>query len=176
VAVDVDLEVQMAADGTGVSGLADGADTLAGPDAIAALDRRRANHVGVEVAALLALAVDQQEVAVEDGVIARAQHAAGRDSDQGRTARGDDVEAFVGAASTARRAEFADGTPRPVRPRDREDVGVERRCAVALGDSGRRRRDERDEDNQDEKERALQWCSITRSTMLYSFASSAVMK
>ena len=27
-----------------------------------------------------------------------------------------------------------------------------------------------------EKERALQWCSMTRSTMLYSFASSAVMK
>ena len=29
---------------------------------------------------------------------------------------------------------------------------------------------------QDEESGALQWCSMTRSTMLYSFASSALMK
>ncbi len=38
--LDVDLEVEVAADGAGVAGLADGADSLAGPDALAALDQR----------------------------------------------------------------------------------------------------------------------------------------
>jgi hypothetical protein len=50
----VDLEVQVAADGAGVAGLADRADSLAGPDAVATVDGRRANQVGVEVAAVLA--------------------------------------------------------------------------------------------------------------------------
>lgn len=58
-AVDMNLEVQMAADGAGVSGLAHSTDSLACPNPIAALDRRGADHVSVEVGALLALAVDQ---------------------------------------------------------------------------------------------------------------------
>ena len=66
-AVDVDLEVEVAADRAGIARLTDGADSLAGPDALAAVDERRAGHVGVEVAAVLAFAVDQQVVAVEDG-------------------------------------------------------------------------------------------------------------
>jgi hypothetical protein len=175
VAVDVDLEVEVAADGASVAGLADRADSLARPDALAAVDEGRANHVGVEVAAVLALTVDQQIVAVEDRVIARAQHATRHRRDQGRPAGGDDVEAFVGAAAVARRAELADRSARPVRAVDREDVVEELGRAIAAGGTGSRGRD-RDEEKKNEKERALQWCSMTRSTMLYSFASSAVMK
>jgi hypothetical protein len=33
-----------------------------------------------------------------------------------------------------------------------------------------------DRGKENENEEALQWCSMTRSTMLYSFASSALMK
>jgi hypothetical protein len=176
VALDVDLEVEVAAAGAGVAGLADGADSLAGPDIVAAVDSGRSDQVGVEVAALLAQAVDQQVVAVEDRVIADPQHPAGRRGDQGRTTGGDDVESFVDATTAARRAEFADGAARPVRAVNREDVGVERRRAVESGDRGRGRRDKRGEKNEGEKERTLQWCSMTRSTMLYSFASSALIK
>jgi hypothetical protein len=38
----MDLEVEVAADGTGVAGLADGAYSLAGPDSVAVVDGRRA--------------------------------------------------------------------------------------------------------------------------------------
>jgi hypothetical protein len=172
----VDLEVEVAADGAGVAGLADRADSLAGPDPIAAVDEGRSDQVGVEVAAVLALAVDQQVVAVEDRVIADPQNAAGRRGDKGRAAGGDDVEAFVGAAAVAGGAELADRAAGPVRAIDREDVVVERSRAVAGRCCGCSRRDERSEQYQGEKERALQWCSMTRSTMLYSFASSALMK
>jgi hypothetical protein len=175
-APDVDLEMEVAADGAGVAGLADGADSLAGPDTIVAVDSGRADQVGVEVAALLALAVDQQVVAVESRVVAPAQHAAGRSGDQGRAAGGDDVEAFVAAATVAGGAELADRAAGPVRAVDREDVGVERRRAVMRRDRSRGRRDERGEKYDGEKQRTLQWCSMTRSTMLYSFASSALMK
>jgi hypothetical protein len=172
----VDLEVEVAADGAGVAGLADGADPLAGPDAVAAPDCGGANQVGVEVAAVLALAVDQQVVAVEDRVVADAQDPAGRDGDQGRAAGGDDVEAFVAAAAAARRSELADEAAGPVRPLDREDVVIEDRRTVMAGALGRRRRGSDSKKNEEKKERALQWCSMTRSTMLYSFASSALMK
>src|SRR4029077_20735743 len=104
----------MTTDGAGVAGLPDGTDSLPGPDAVAAVNYGGADHVGVEVAALLALTMNQQVVAVEDGVVAGAQHPAGHGRDEGRTAGGDDVEAFVGAAAAARRAEFADEAPRPV--------------------------------------------------------------
>jgi hypothetical protein len=94
--------------------------------------------VGVEVAAPLALAVDRQVVAVEDGVEAGAGHAAGRDGDQGRAATGNDVEAFVPAPAAARRAELADRAARPMRAVDREDVGAELDSAGAAGRSARR--------------------------------------
>lgn len=175
-AVDVDLEVELAADAAGVAGLADPTDVLAGPDALAAMDGGGGDHVGVEVAALLALAVDQEVVAVEDRVIARAQHAAGRGGGERRGAAGDDVEAFVDAgAAFARGAEFADVAARPVRALNREDVGLELGRPVAI-DLRRRAGNQDDEQGEAEEEKAPQWCSMTRSTMLYSFASSAVMK
>jgi len=173
--VDVDLEVEVAADGAGVAGSADAADALAGPDALAAVDRGGTDQVGVEVAALLALTVDQQVVAVEDRVIAGAQNAAGRRGDQRRAAGGDDVEALMPAAAAARGAELADVATRPVRAPDREDVRVERSGTVVAGLGDRRRR-ESGKQNQADEGKAPQWCSMTRSTMLYSFASSAVMK
>jgi hypothetical protein len=63
-----------------------------------------------------------------------------------------------------------------VRALDREDVGVEGGGAVAIGRSGDGGRGEHCEESESEEERALQWCSMTRSTRLYSFASSALMK
>jgi hypothetical protein len=65
-----------------------------------------------------------------------------------------------------------------VRALDREDVTVIGDAAVAAGDLGGGGRGESRKQGE-EAERlggALQWCSITRSTMLYSFASSALMK
>jgi hypothetical protein len=130
--VDVDLEVEMAADAGRVAGLPHRADPLALPDALASMDQSRPPHVSVEVAAVLAFAVDQQVVPVEDRVT--------------------------------------------VRRLDREDVAVVGNAAVAAGDLGRSGRGERRQKQEAEEERALQWCSMTRSTMLYSFASSALMK
>lgn len=188
-AVGVDLEVEVAADGAGVAGCADGADALAGPDSVATLDRRRPGEVGVEVDPALALAVDLQVVAVEDGVVAAARHPAGRGGDERRAAGGDNVEALMRAAAAARGAELADRAPRRVRAVDREDVGEELRAARRPHPCRGRARPCRDNEEQGENEpceglcgersgaeAAAQWCSITRSTMLYSFASSALMK
>jgi hypothetical protein len=132
--------------------------------------------VGVEVAALLALAVDFQVVAVEDRVVAGAKNLAGGGGDQFGPAGGEDVEAFVDAAAVARSAELADGAAFAVRSLDREDVGVEGLGPVGAGDAGGGRRRQRRQQDEGEKGRALQWCSMTRSTMLYSLASSALMK
>jgi hypothetical protein len=175
-AVDVDLEVEVAADGGGVAGLADLAHSLAGPDSVAALDEGGAGHVGEEVAAVLAFAVDQQVVAVEHRVVAPAQDTAVAHGDERRAAGGDDVEAFVSAPTAARRAELADIAATAVRPLDREDVVVVGGTAVAVGDAGGGRCGERRKEKESEEGRATQWCSMTRSTMLYSFASSALMK
>jgi hypothetical protein len=128
-AVDVDLEVEVAADRAGVAGLAYRADPLSGPDAIAVVNGRRTTEVGVEIAAVLALAVDEDVVAVEDRVVAAALHAAGRDGNQRCAAAGDDVEALVRPPAAAWRAEFADGATGPVRTPDREDVAEIRRAA-----------------------------------------------
>jgi hypothetical protein len=174
--VDVDLEVEVATDGDRVAGLADGGDPLALPDALAAMDQGRARQVGVEVAAALPFAVDQDVVAVEDRVIAGAQDAAIGDRDQLGAAGGDDVEALVGAAAGARRAELADRAADAVGALDREDVAVEGDAAVAAGDAGRSRCRQRGQKDEGEKGGALQWCSMTRSTILYSTASSALMK
>ncbi len=168
--------MEVAADRDRVAGLPHRAYSLARVDAIASFWQGRAGQVGVEVAAIFAFAVNEEVVAVEDGVVAGAQDAAVAYRDQRRVAGGDDVEALVGATAAARGAEFADRATRPVRAVDREDVGIERRCAIAARNGGRRRGDQRNEENEAEKGRALQWCSITRSTRLYSFASSALMK
>lgn len=177
--MDVDLEVEVATDGDRVAGLPHGADALALEDAPAAVDEGGPDEVGVEVATVLAFAVDQEVVAVEDGVVARAQDAAVADGDQRRAATGDDVEAFMGATARARGAVGADVAARPVRGLDREDMAVVGDAAVAAGDLGGSRRPERREEEKEEEKGPLQrrqWCSITRSTMLYSFASSALMK
>jgi hypothetical protein len=126
----VDLEVKVAADRDRVAGLPDGADSLAGIDAIASRDQRRARHVSVEVGTILAFAVDQQVVAVEDWVIAGSQHGAVAHGDERRVAGGDDVEALVGAAAVAGGAEFPYGAAGAVGTVDRKDVAV-------IGDSTR---------------------------------------
>jgi hypothetical protein len=173
--VDVDLEVEVAADADRVAGLPHRAHSLSLPDPLALLHQRRSRQVGVEVAALLAFAVDQQVVAVEDGVVTGPQDPAIGDRDQLGPAGGDDVKALVGAAAAAGCAEFADGTTGSVRALDREDVAVVGNGTDRAGDAGRGR-GQGEEDDEDEKGRALQWCSMTRSTMLYSTASSALMK
>jgi hypothetical protein len=126
----VDLEVQVAADRDRVAGLPHRADSLAGEDALAAVDQRRARHVGVEVGAVLVFAVDQQVVAVEDRVIAAPQHLAVADRYQRRVAGGEDVETLMGAAAAAGGAEFADRAAGAVRALDREDVAVVGEAAV----------------------------------------------
>jgi hypothetical protein len=123
-AVDVDLEVEMAADRDRVAGLPHCADSLTGVDALAAVDQGRSWHVGVEVGAVLSFAVDQEVVTVEDRVVAGAQNAAVADGDERRAAGGDDVEALVGAAAAAGGAEFSDRAAGAVRAQDGEDVAV----------------------------------------------------
>jgi hypothetical protein len=172
----MDLEVEVAADADRVAGPADLADPLALEDALAPANRGRVGQMGVEVAAALALAVDQQVVAVEDRVVAAPQHAAVADGDQLGAASRDDVEAFVAAAAGARRAELTDVAADTVGALDREDVPVIGGAAAGAGDPCRGRCDENREEKESEKGGALQWCSMTRSTMLYSFASSALMK
>jgi hypothetical protein len=176
VAVDVDLEMEVAADRDRVTGLAHRADPLTGEDALTAAHEGPVRHMGVEVAAVLAFAVDQDVVAVENRVIPRAQDPAVANGDQRRPAGGDDVEAFVAAAAAAWRAEFADRAAGPVRALDREDVAVVLDTAIAMGDPGGSGCGKDRKQEEGEEDRALQWCSMTRSTMLYSFASSALMK
>jgi hypothetical protein len=135
--VHVDLEVEVTADGAGIAGLADEANGLAGPDALTAVDQGGLGHVGVEVGAVLAFAVDQEVVAVEDRVIAGPQDLAAPDRYQRRAAGGDDVKALVGAAAIAGGTEFADRAAGAVRTLDGEDVAVVGGRTVAIGDSGR---------------------------------------
>ena len=124
-AVFVDLEVEVAADGAGVAGLAHRANPLTRPDTVAAINGGRAGQVGVEVGTLLTLAVEQQIVAVEDRVVAGAPHAAGCSGHQRGAARGNDVEAFVDATAAAGCAEFTDIAAGPVRAVDRGNVVAE---------------------------------------------------
>jgi hypothetical protein len=143
--------MEVATDGDRVAGLADGADPLPRPDPLAPVDAGRPDQVRVEVAAVFALSVDFEVVAVEDRVVADVGDPAGRGGDELGPAVGDDVEAFVGAAAVARRAEGADVAAGPVRPLDREDVAQVFGAAVAVagrggGDgSGERREDEEGE-------------------------------
>jgi hypothetical protein len=132
----MNLKVQVATDPDRIAGLPHRADPFAGVDAVAALDQGRPRHVGVEVAARLSFAVNQQVVAVEDGVVAGPQHGAAADRDQGRAAGGDDVEAFVPAPAAARRAELADVAAGAVAALDREDVVVIGEAAVGGGEPG----------------------------------------
>jgi hypothetical protein len=83
--------------------------------------------------------VDQQVVAVEDRVVAGTKDASVVDGHQRRAASGDDVEAFMCASAVPGGAEFADGPTGPVRPLNREDVAIEGRGAVVVGDPRRGR-------------------------------------
>jgi hypothetical protein len=120
----VDLEVEVAADADRVAGLPHRADSLAGEDALAAVDEGGTGHVGVEVRAALTFAVDQQVVAVEDRVVADTQDLATAYCDERCSAGGGDVEALVGASAAARSAELADVAAGPVGALDGEDVIV----------------------------------------------------
>ncbi len=62
-----------------------------------------------------------------------------------------------------------------MRALDREDVVAVEQTTVIASATGSDRYGE-DCEQEDEESRALQWCSMTRSTRLYSFASSALMK
>ena len=126
----VDLEVEVTADRDRVAGLADEADGLAGIDVLAAVYQGGPWHMGVEVGAVLAFAMDEQVIAVEDRVVAGAQDLAIADRYQRRVAGGDDVEALVGAAAVAGGAEFADRAAGAVWALDREDVAVGGEAAV----------------------------------------------
>jgi hypothetical protein len=132
----MDLEVEVAANRDGVTGLAHGADSLARVDTIPGLDQGRPGHMGVEVAALLPFAVDQQVVAVEERVIAGAPHSAAAYRYKRCAARGDDVEALVCATAAAGSTELADVTAGAVRTVDRKDVVVISEATVGGGDVG----------------------------------------
>jgi hypothetical protein len=175
-AAAADLEMEMAAGAGGVAGFADCAYRLALPDPLASANESRSRQVGVEVAAALAFAVDQEVVAVEDRVIAGADDTAVADRHQPRPAGGGDVEALVDATAVAAGAELADGAAAAVRALDGIDVAVVGNAAGGAGDPGRGGDRRGREDYEGEKDGARQWCSMTRSTMLYSTASSALMK
>jgi hypothetical protein len=136
-AARVDLEVEVTADRDRVASLAHGADSLARVDAVASLDQRRAGHMSVEVAAVLAFAVNQQVVAIEDRVVTGPQDAAAPGCDKRRVAGRDYVEPFVGTAAAAQSAEFADCAAGAVRALDREDMVVVGDGAVAGREVGR---------------------------------------
>lgn len=130
VAANVDLEVEVAADSASVARLPHRADALAGPDTLAAVDESGPRHVGIEVAAVLAFAVDQQVVAVQGRVVAPAKDPSAAHRDQRRPTGSRDVEPFVPPSSIPRRPEFSNGPPRPMRPVHGEDVRVVLDAAV----------------------------------------------
>jgi hypothetical protein len=169
--------MEVAADRASVAGGADAADPLACPDSVRFADDGVLAQMRIEVTAVLAGAVNQEKVAVEDRVIAAAHHPPVACSQQRGAAGSDYVEALVGAAAAAGSAELADRAPGPVSALNRKDV-----VAVASAPAGKGRRGRNDEEKGDAEsdlagaEPVLQWCSMTRSTMLYSFASSALMK
>ncbi len=120
--------------------------------------------------------MQQEVVAVENGIEAPAQDAAVANGDQLRSAGGDDVEPFVDATAAARRVVLADRPTRAVGALNREDVAVVRRPALLGGNASAGGCGQSEKKSEGEKGGARQWCSMTRSTMLYSLASSALMK
>jgi GNAT superfamily N-acetyltransferase len=173
---DMDLKVEMAAGAGRVAGFADRTDTLTLPDELSPVDTCRPREVGVEVAPLLPFTMDQDVVAVEDGVEPGPQDLSVAHRDELGPASGGYVEAFVDAAAAARRVIFPDRPTYSMRPLNRENVAIVGNPAIATGDLGKGRPNEAREREENYSGEALQWCSITRSTMLYSFASSALMK
>ena len=146
----MDLEVQVAAGAGGVAGFAHEPNRLALPQTLPAPHRGRPREVGIEVGAPLAFAVDQQVVAVEDWIEAAPQDPTVAHRDQSGAAGGGDVEAFVDAAAAARRVEFANRSPYPMRTLHREDVAVIGRATGAAADLGEGRRGRQRQGEDDE--------------------------
>ena len=130
-----------------------------GPDPLAAADPRRPAQVGVEVTAVLALAVDQEVVAVENRVEAAPGDAAAASRDEAGAAGGDDVEALMGPPAAARRPELARSRPGSVRAEDREDV-----AAVIDASARAEQKDGRESDDGS--------CPAPGSTLKVRFAAS----
>jgi hypothetical protein len=128
--MNVDLEVKVTANCDCVAGLTHRADALASVDAFAAVDEGRAGHMGVEVGAVLAFAVEQEVVAVEDRVVAGAENFAVTDGYERGATGGDDVEALVRATAAAWRTELPDVAAGAVWAIDREYVPVELSAAI----------------------------------------------
>ena len=145
----MDLEVKVAAGPGGVAGFAHLSDPLPLQHPLPPADPRRPQEVGIEVAAPLAFAVDQQVVAVEDRVESPAQNPAVANRDQLRAAGGGDVEAFVDAAAVARCVVDPDRPARSVRALDREDVAEVGDAAVGDRGLGRDRCGKRREGGED---------------------------
>ena len=131
IAPDMDLEMQVAADGAGVARGAYCADPLASEDLIAAVDGSRSSQMRVEIAAPLPFPMDEDVVAVEDRVVAGPPYAAAPNGQERCPAGGDDVEALVDPAAAARRPELADRPPRPMWSWNGEHVTMECRAAGA---------------------------------------------
>lgn len=168
--------MEVAAGASRVAGFADNADVLPLPHPFPTPNRRRPRQVRVEVAAPLAFTVDQQVVPVKDRVEAPPQDPAVAYRDQPCSAGRGDVETFVDAAAVARCVVGADRPALSVRRLDGIDVAVVGGTAIAAADRGGSWCGQGREQSEDERRGVLQWCSMTRSTMLYSFASSALMK
>jgi len=161
VAVDADLEVEVAADRAGVAGLADGADSLAGLDDVAGARQGPLEQMGVDEVAGCAAVVDEQVVALEVGLVGTLEDAAAVDGLQRGAAGGGDVEALMGAPAVAGGAEVADRAAGAVRAADGEDVGG----ATAPG--GDRQGGQGSQGDQGGGEEALaQRFSMTLSTIL----------
>ena len=115
-AVDVDLEVEVAADVRRCRSRRRRRPARPSRPARRG-DTGRPAQVGVEVAAVARLRRGSAGSCRRGPGRSRAAAPCRAHRDQRRPAGGDDVEAFVDAAAAARRAELPDRPPRPVRPR-----------------------------------------------------------
>jgi hypothetical protein len=130
----VDLKVEVTADRDRVAGLPHRADALPGPNPVALADQGRAGHVCVEITAILAFAVEQQVVAVENRVVAGSEDAAAADRHKRCVAGGDDVEALMSTSATAGCSKLTYRTTSSMRTLDRKDVAVIGEAAAAGGE------------------------------------------
>src|SRR4051794_15630141 len=162
----MDLEMKVAADRASVAGLPHGAHTLTGPDPLTAVNRGRTRQVGVEVTAILAFAVDQQVVAIEDRVITAPQHPPAACGNQRRATGSNDVKAFMPPPTVTRSPKFTNRPPRSMRPINRKDVAVIRRAPASLGTPGQRRGNEKNKSNQqsDHPGRGGASCTFSQAT------------
>ena len=180
-AVDVDLEVEVAADRERVAGLADLADPLPRPDPLALADTRPA-AAGARRSSCGAR--------LRRGSAGSCRRGPGRSRLLDHPAARGRATSSVPQAATMSKPSWVRpplrgapnspiGAAGPVRPLDREDVAEVRRCRrpvgalIAAAGRGAPRTTRR---TSARRLARAQWCSMTRSTMLYSFASSALMK